>query len=99
MAVDYWQTINRNTLFDAYPLSNINQQFSEIAKGSVFNTLDLKSAYLKIPLCPADQPFTAVEANGKLYQCTRLPFGVINGVSCFQKIADNVIEKYKLSDT
>ena len=27
----------------------------------------------------------------------RLPFGVTNGVSCFQRIVGNVIEKYKLS--
>ena len=28
-----------------------------------------------------------------------MPFGVTNGVSCFQRIVDNVIEKYKLSGT
>ena len=99
MVVDYSQTINRYTLLDAYPLPNINEQICEIAKGSVFSTLDLKSAYYQIPLCPADRPFTAFEANGKLYQYTRLPFGVTNGVSCFQRIVDNVIEKYKLSGT
>ena len=90
MVVDYSQTINRFTLVDAYPLPNINEQISEIAKESVFNTLDLKYVYYQIPLCSADRPFTAFEANGKLYQYTRLPFGVTNGVSCFQRIVDNV---------
>jgi len=49
MVIDYSQTINRYSLLDAYPLSNINEQISEIAKGSVFSTLDLKSAYYQIP--------------------------------------------------
>ena len=65
----------------------------------MLSTLDLKSAYYQIPLCPADRPFTAFEADVKLYQYTRLPFGVTNGVSCFQRIVDNLIEKYDLIGT
>ena len=65
----------------------------------MLSTLDLKSAYYQIPLCPADRSYTAFEADRKLYQYTRLPFGVTNGVSLFQRIVDNLIEKYKLSGT
>ena len=67
MIVDYSQTINKFTLLDAYPLPNIDEQVSEIAKGTVFSTLDLKSAYYQLPLCPEDRPYTAFEACGKLY--------------------------------
>ena len=48
MVVDYTQTINKFTLLDAYPLPNIDEQVSEIAKGTVFSTLDLKSAYYQL---------------------------------------------------
>ena len=34
-----------------------------------------------------------------MYQYTRLPFGVTNGVSFFQRLVDELIEKYKLSGT
>ena len=34
MVVDYSQTINKFTLLDAYPLPNIDEQVSEIAKGT-----------------------------------------------------------------
>ena len=97
MVVDYSQTINKFTLLDAYPLPNIDEQVSEIAKGSVFSTLDLKSAYYQLPLCAEDRPYTAFEACGKLYQYTRLPFGVTNGVSYFQRVIDRIIEKYHLN--
>ena len=40
MVIDYSQTINRLTLLDVCPLPNINEQISEIAKGSVFSTSD-----------------------------------------------------------
>ena len=96
MVVDYSQTTNRFTLLDAYPLPNINEQMAKIAKASVFSTLDLKSAYYQLPLHAEDQPYTAFEVEGKLYQCTRLPFGVTNGVSFFQRFIDFLIEKYQL---
>ena len=64
MVVDYSQTINRYTLLDAYPLPKIDEIIAQIAKGSVYSTLDLKSAYYQIPLPPEDRPYTAFEACG-----------------------------------
>ena len=37
--------------------------------------------------------------HGKLYQYTRLPFGVTNGVSFFQRIVNELIAKYELHGT
>ena len=50
-----------------------------------------------VPLRQADRPFIAFEEDEKLYQ-TRLPFGVKNGVSCFQRIIEK-IGKYELKGT
>jgi len=49
----------------------VDDQINEIAKGKIYSTLDLKSAYYQIPLAKADREFTAFEANGKLYQYCR----------------------------
>ena len=43
--------------------------------------------------------YTAFEAGGRLYQFTRMPFGITYGVSCFQKIMDEMISEHTLSDT
>ena len=99
MVVDYSQTVNRYTLLDVYPLPNIDEQVAKIAKCSVFSTLDLKSAYYQASLSVKDRPYTAFEAEGKLYQYTRLPFAVTNVVSFFQRVIDNIIAKYDLRDT
>ena len=99
MIVDYSQTVNRYPLLDAYPLPSVDEQVAKIAKCSVFSTLDLKSAYYQVPLSVEDRPYTAFEAEGKLYQYTQLPFGVTNDVSFFQRIIDNIIAKYNLRDT
>ena len=58
-----------------------------------------KICYYQVPLSVEDRPYTVFEADGKLYQYTRLPFGVTNSVSFFQRIIDNIIAKYDLCDT
>ncbi len=49
MVVDYSQIIDKFALLNAYPIPNIHEQVSEIAKGFVFSILDLKSAYYQLP--------------------------------------------------
>ena len=88
MVIDYSQTINRFTNLDAYPLPRIDEQINEIAKNRVFSAIDLKDAYYQIPLRNEEKCFTAFEAAGKLYQYKRIPFGVTNGVACFQRVMD-----------
>ena len=96
MVIDYSQTINRFTLLDAYPLPNIEELVSEVSKFSFFSTVDLKSAYHQIPIKEEEKPFTAFEASGSLYQFCRIPFGVTNGVACFQRVIDKLIRDEKL---
>ena len=99
MVIDYSQTINRFTHLDAYPLPRVESIVERVSKHSVFSTIDLRSAYHQIPILDAEKPFTAFEACGKLYQFRRIPFGVTNGVPCFQKTIDAVIEAENLEGT
>jgi len=43
--------------------------------------------------------YIVFEANGKLYQYRRLPFGVTNGVSAFQRIINGIISQSGLQRT
>lgn len=96
MVVDYSKAINRYTPLDAYPLPIIDERVNNIAKGTVFSTLDLRSAYNQMPLHPDDRQFTGFEASGKF---CRLPFGLTNGVSAFQRIMEKLLENFKLQGT
>ena len=83
MCVDYSTTVNLYTYADAYPLPRIDKMINDLAHYKYFSTFDLKSAYHQIGICEEDRQKTAFEANGRLYQFKRVPFGITNGVSIF----------------
>lgn len=99
LAIDYSETINKFTLLDGYPLPRIDDTVIKIAQYSVFSTIDLRSAYHQVLIKDVDKPFTAFEAGGSLYQFNRVPFGVTNGVACFQRVMDSFIKEEGLSGT
>ena len=99
LVMDYSQTINLYTELDAYPLPRIDEMIEKIAGYDIFSTVDLKSAYHQIKIMDSDKPYTAFEADGNLWQFKRIPFGVTNGVACFQRIMDNIIREENLKDT
>lgn len=99
MVIDYSQTINKFTMLDAYPLPRIEELISKVSKYEAFSTIDLKSAYHQVPIMESEKHFTAFEADGKLYQFLRVPFGVTNGVASFQRTIDKIIKDEGLEGT
>ena len=69
---------------------------NKIAQYSVYSTIDLRSAYYHVPIKPEDKPCTAFEATVGLYQFTRIPFGVTNGMASFQRKMDGFISEQEL---
>ena len=99
IVVNYSETINKYTQLDAYPLPKIEEMVNKIAQYKVFSTIDLRSAYYRIPLSEKDKIYTAFEADGKLWQFTRMPFGVTNGSAVFQRKMDTLVVDHELDDT
>ena len=99
LVVDYSQTINKFTSLDAYPLPNNEETVNKIAQYGVFSTIDLKSAYHQLQIPDQDKKYTSFEANNRLYQFCRIPFGVTNGVAAFQRIMNDLINDKGLRDT
>ena len=93
MCIDYSQTINLFTELDAYPLPPIEDMVNELSQYRVFSTYDLNSAYHQIPLKELERKYTAFEGLGSLYEFCVLPFGVPNGVPCFQQTMDNIVKE------
>ena len=99
LCIDYSQTINLYTELGAYPLPKIEDMIHNLANYSVFSTFDLRSAYHQIEIKEGDRKYTAFEANGKLYEFMRIPFGITNGVAAFQRTMDKLVSEENLKDT
>ncbi|GFT30829.1 putative retrovirus-related pol polyprotein from transposon opus [Trichonephila clavipes] len=63
------------------------------------NKYTLLDAYPLPKIEEDSERHTAFEACGKLYQFLRVPFGVTNGVACFQRVIDKIIEDEGLTLT
>ena len=96
MCVDYSHTINQFTLLDAYPVPRVSEVISKMAAFKVFSSLDLQSAYHQVSLCESDKPFTAFQAGNRLFQFTRIPFGLRNSGAVFQRILDSIVDENNL---
>jgi len=96
LVTDYYSTVNRFTVLDAYPLPNIEDLVNKVAQDKYYSSIDLRQAYYQVPLLPEERHFTAFEAAGHLYQHKRLKFGVTNGVSAFQRTVDAFIKNNHL---
>ena len=93
LCIDYSQSVNRYTELDAFPLPRIDELVNELSKHHFFSKYDLKNAYHQIPLHPDDKKLTAFEANGKLLQFKRIPFGLTNAVGAFQRTVTQIIKE------
>ena len=99
MCIDYSETINKYMYLDAYPLPNVQNIINEVSQYKWFPTLDLRSAYHQVLLLPEEKKYTAFEADGRLYQFKRVPFGLKNAVPCFQRIVNEIISKFECKGT
>lgn len=89
--VDF-RKLNKVTKRDAYPLPYISSILSKLGGAKFLSSLDLKSGYWQVELEEGSKQYTAFTVPGRgLFQFTRLPFGIANAPSTFQRLVDTVL--------
>lgn len=84
--------LNSLTVKDSYPLPNIQATLDMLRGASYISSIDLKSAFFQVPLAEDSRPLTAFAVPGRgLWQFKRMPFGLCNSGSTFQRLTDAVI--------
>ncbi|CAB3226541.1 unnamed protein product [Arctia plantaginis] len=94
LCIDY-RALNRKTKKEHYPLPLIDDQLDMLAGNSLFITLDCASGYYQIPIANDSQEKTAFVTPDGQYQFKRMPFGLANAPSIFQRAMNRVLSKSK----
>jgi len=94
--IHYSKIINKFTFLDVYLLPNMQELVKKLLSIVIFALWILE---LKIEIPVEDRPYTASEANGKLYQFKRLSFGLTNAVPWFRRIMDDIIDSNECQGT
>ena len=88
--VDY-RGLNLATVPDRYPLPRIDDVFEALAGNRFFSGLDAIRGYHQIAVAPEDRWKTAFVCHKGLYQYKRIPFGLRNAPSFFQRFMDQLL--------
>ncbi len=86
-----YRKLNAQTVPDRYPLPRLHDAFSKLNNKSVFSYIDLVRAFHNVPIAPADVPKTALTSPVGLFEYLRMPLGLKNAPSTFQRFLNEVL--------
>jgi hypothetical protein len=92
VVVDY-RRLNALTDLDAHPLLTTDEALDHIGTNNpaIFTTLDLQSGFYQISIDPESRAYTAFRTHKGLFQYKRMPMGLKNSPSTFQRLMEAVL--------
>ncbi|RXN35846.1 Retrovirus-related Pol polyprotein from transposon 412 [Labeo rohita] len=97
LCIDY-RKLNLQTIKDAYALPNLEETFVALNGSKWFSVLDLKSGYYQIEVEEADKPKTAFVCPLGFWEFNRMPQGVTNAPSTFQRLMERCMGDINLKE-
>lgn len=94
IVIDF-RALNKVTVGDSYPIPVLNHTLSMLGRCQYFSALDLFSGFNQILLDEESIPKTAFSFENCKFEYLRLPFGLKNAPSAFQRTMDNVLRGYQ----
>ncbi len=97
LCIDY-RKLNLQTIKDAYALPNFEETFATLNGSKWFTVLDLKSGYYQIEVEEADKAKTAFVCPLGFWEFNRIPQGVTNAPSTFQRLMEKCMGDINLKE-
>jgi transposase InsO family protein len=86
-----FRRLNLVTEADVYPLPNMLDFADRLHGCTVFSKIDLRKGYWQVPVAAEDIKKTAISTPFGLFEFLRMPFGLRNAGSSFQRMMDRVL--------
>ncbi|XP_041987906.1 uncharacterized protein LOC121739485 [Aricia agestis] len=90
IVIDY-RKLNDISVGETYPIPQISEILDQLGKSKYFTTLDLASGFHQIRISADDAPKTAFSVPQGHFQFNRMPFGLKNAPSTFQKLMNTCL--------
>ncbi|XP_025752898.1 uncharacterized protein LOC112841852 [Oreochromis niloticus] len=97
LCVDY-RKLNNQTIKDAYALPNIEEAFTALSGSKWFSVMDLKSGYYQVEVEEEDKHKTAFVTPMGFWEFNRMPQGVTNAPSTFQRVMEKCMGSMNLKE-
>ena len=85
--------LNKQTVKDSYPLTNIQEIFHSLQGSTVFSSLDACGANHAVRMEPGSRSCTAFISPFSTFQYIRMPFGLANAWSVYTSMLDLAIKE------
>lgn len=97
LCIDY-RKLNSQTIKDAYALPNVEEAFSALTGSKWFSVMDLKSGYYQIEMEEEDKHKTAFVCPLGFWEFNRMPQGITNAPSTFQRLMEKCMKDINLKE-
>ncbi|UYV60174.1 hypothetical protein LAZ67_1000219 [Cordylochernes scorpioides] len=95
LCIDY-RKLNQKTVPEHTPIPLIEQIIDRLSQSKIYTILDVKNAYWHIPIDEKDKHKTSFVTQLGCYEWNRLPYGLKNAPSQFERIMKSVFTKHNI---
>ena len=90
--------INKLMVADRVKVQPMHELLQRFYGSSYITSLDLSSAFLRVPLSKGSRKWTAFQFQSRVYQFTSVPYGLKNSLSAFIRALETVLDDDVVND-